>query len=506
MDDTAPILDLGDEHSPLRQLLDHITVLGIVDSEQLGDLPRYQRDQAIEQLTKAKWIQPLKVSEHFRAGRKGRAPLTYILTAEGATQAREAGIAPARAYEQQNFINQAHDICTLDIRLAAQRAGLTVTTERKLELGDRRLVRPDNAVTLPDGVIVLFETEGSADVPQRARIVEKALEWNASASALKQAGIAPRVRVLLNQKTGPELQQTLDIWAEALAAAQATLGKLLDVQFWGKCLPEFLENPAWDSVESFARLDDPARAPDFGLSPETEKVYSDSFETPDLLPPALRRKPVAYARDRVRLRAHGRYFSRRLLPEIPPFSSEFFDLMREVHSMAFPTPSAVYQDVAETLSIPYMALIMLRTYIRHYTDLHQALFTAHRKLQNSRSILIALRQASRLVYTFLDFHGLRHDRPGCRVWVNAPDLSSENSSDFSVKVRLSMPAPAFDTVERQWEDFQRETAAALAWVLQQLLDYPQILGIDESPKDAAPRARKKHKPHKQAALKAGRDG
>jgi hypothetical protein len=32
-----------------------------------------------------------------------------------------------------------------------------------------------------------------------------------------------------------------------------------------------------------------------------------------------------------------------------------------------------------------------------------------------------------------------------------------------------------------WEEFQRDTGEALGWVLQQLIDYPQVLGIDGTP-------------------------
>ena len=108
------------------------------------------------------------------AGRTGRPPLTFALTASGAALATQTGSRRAHAYEQANAINQAHDICTLDIRLAALASGQKVETERNL-VDKPHVVRPDNAVTLPDGTLVLVETEGFADAGQRARIVEKVL-------------------------------------------------------------------------------------------------------------------------------------------------------------------------------------------------------------------------------------------------------------------------------------------------------------------------------------------
>jgi hypothetical protein len=311
-------------------------------------------------------------------------------------------------------------------------------------------------------------------------LVDKAVSWNAAASALKKAHVDLCVRVLVNQKPGRDLEQTFEMWAQALAIAQASSDKPLAVQFWGQSLPEFLKSPNWDTLDGFVRLDDPARAADFGLSPEQEKALDTPFQTTDLLPNVLRRQPVAYAQDRVRLRAHARYFARHLLPEIPPFSSDFFDLIREIHTVAFPDPG-ISQSIANSLSIPVVALMMLRTYILHYPDLHQALFQSCRKLLRHTGVTMALRNAYRLVKTFLDFHGLRHDHPACRIWVTPPDLNGSEGSDFSVQVRLDLPRITPEITPYQWRDFERETASALEWVLQQLLDYPEVLGITISP-------------------------
>ena len=125
--------------------------------------------------------------------------------------------------------------------------------------------------------------------------------------------------------------------------------------------------PTWDTLNGFTRLDDSARQPDFGLSPDEETKLDADFNALDLLPPALRRQLIAYDDDRVRLRAHARYFQRHLVKEIPRFSPEFFDLMREIYGAAF------VDEHDHELSIPAIALLMLRTYILHYPDLQQAL-------------------------------------------------------------------------------------------------------------------------------------
>ena len=198
----------------------------------------------------------------------------------------------------------------------------------------------------------------------------------------------------------------------------------------------------------------------------------------DLLPPALRRQSIAYADDILRLRAHGRYFARHLHTEMPRFSPEFFDLVREIHGMAFTG------EKNDQLSIPVTALMLLRVYVLHYPDLQQALTAAYRKFKNTQSVMMALRQATRLVNTFLDFHGLRHDHPDCLVQVLPPDLNGERGSDFTVRVNLSLTRSRDREEYTNWEEFQHETKLALAWVLQQLIDYPQVLGIDQASQDS----------------------
>jgi hypothetical protein len=350
----ATVLDTDDLHTLARQILDRITVLGIVDTHHLKDMPRNQRDRALQQLVDANWIAPLPTEGHLRAGRTGRPPSTYTLTSAGAAQARDLGYAQAHTYEQTNAANQAHDVCTLDIRLAAEADGLSVETERVLSLDSTHIIRPDNRITTGDGRIRLLETEGAAGHSQVPRLVDKIMGWNAAAPVLQQAYIDLDVSVLFNQSPGPGLEQTYETWIRASAIAQASIGKPLDVKFWGKSLPKFLKSPDWDTLDGFIRLDDPARAADFGLSPEQEKAFDAPFQATDLLPDILRRQPVAYEQDRARLRAHARYFVRHLLPEIPPFSPIFFDLAREIHTAAF-SGLGNPKDDASFLSIPIVS-------------------------------------------------------------------------------------------------------------------------------------------------------
>jgi len=53
-----------------------------------------------------------------------------------------------------------------------------------------------------------------------------------------------------------------------------------------------------------------------------------------------------------------------------------------------------------------------------------------------------------------------------------------------VAVNLNLTRTLEIGEHRNWEVFQRDAREALGWVLQQLIDYPQVLGIDGTPQDS----------------------
>ena len=145
--------------------------------------------------------------------------------------------------------------------------------------------------------------------------------------------------------------------------------------------------------------------------------------------------------------------------------------MRELHSLAFPATNDIRR-----LSLPLAALFALRRYIQHYSDLRQALIARYRRYQYAVAIKMTLQYANDLICAFLNFHGLRHDSPDCSVWIQSPDQDYGRTSCLKAQVRLNLPR-LWDMHAQDWQRFERETEQAMAWVLQQLLDYPELLGI-----------------------------
>ena len=463
---------LPDNLSPLAQaILSRIVVLGILDTEQIRDIApdRNQRDQTLDMLIDASVIEPLTLTRHLRAGRTGRPPRTFGVTEVGALVAEQFGHERAHAYRQANEANRAHDLCTLDVRLAAEAAGLKVRTERNL-VDTPHVVRPDDTIVCPDGTLTLWEIEGTADAGQRARLMDKMLDWSRAADELKRRSADNRIRVLFNVKPGKPLDDTREMWMQVNADAQAALGQPLPLQFWGQPLAEFLSSPVWDRLEGFIRLDDPGHGLRFSPTAPTPAATVDPDQTIEDLSPFLQHA-ITNPDDVVRLRAHSRYFLRRLQADVPPFSTAFWELLREIYGAAFMAQGA------EALSLPRVAWFMLRTYLRRYPDLLQSLRVRYQAMRRSDSISKTVHLATVYVHTFMDFHNLRHDHPDCRVWVNGPDFDGEHTR-LTVSARLSLPLPPDVESRGTWQQVQLTTAEALAWVLQQLIDYAEVLDLD----------------------------
>ena len=66
-----------------------------------------------------------------------------------------------------------------------------------------------------------------------------------------------------------------------------------------------------------------------------------------------------------------------------------------------------------------------------------------------------------------------------------PDLCGERGSDFAVQVALDLSWSQADHNPRPtWVQFEDKTADSVAWVLQQLIDYPPIVDIDREGEEA----------------------
>jgi len=118
--------------------------------------------------------------------------------------------------------------------------------------------------------------------------------------------------------------------------------------------------------------------------------------------------------------------------------------------------------------------------------------------------MMSQQAATEIVDAFLSFHGLRHDSDLLAVWVARPG-KIERHSRFTVRVEMRLPrrfrlptqrdtappgllpseagqaAEPVDGHPLSDRGILHRTITALQWVLQQLIDYPDILEIALEP-------------------------
>lgn len=486
-----PILHALDERDPDRawlQLLEVFLPVGVADSLQLRAATGLSRDRINRLLKRFKRAAPANapiISEFKdsvpRPIRKGRRPTVYRLQETGAALLRKCGHPHARACELHDPTPIAHALATLEVRLAALAAGLTVQTERKLTFG-KGTVRPDNLVTLPDGTVALFETEQVANGALLRRIMKGLQNKLAFFQSKESEAFSPTVRVLFNLARNRDWDSTLATWERAVANVASSAGAL-PFRLLAMPLPEFLADPDWDEPPSdrWEDLLDPAQLPSFGAAQQGE---TDKSPIPapkkQRLPQGLRRALSPHD-DRLILAAYWQMFREQAQAQFPQADPAFFDLVSLIYAVSHDDES---RSPLAQASLPKASLYLLGKYLQMHPDLRQALSKAITRGSGSMrwSPTTILHRMQQVIRVFLEFHGFTPDGP-LVVEANLPPWDRPGPRDFRVSVCIKKAEllmgdrdgvlPGQDTVRR--------VEQALAWVLWALFVYSAEVGVKHAP-------------------------
>ena len=238
------------------RLLEVFLPTGVADYGQMQrvtGLSRDQMDVLLERLARlggGSVVRPYAFGVP-RPGVRGRPAVVYGLGEAGAALLRAAGHREAAACGYEEVREVAHARAVLDVRLAALAAGLSVRTEAELvaggkpgEGGHRPVLRPDNVVTLPNGVQALYEVEQEADLSLLRRVVESLRRKAAFFDAVGGGKVSRVVRVVY--AVAPErLERTVEVWEQGLGLVVEEVGGPLPFRLVGMTLGEFLEQPDW---------------------------------------------------------------------------------------------------------------------------------------------------------------------------------------------------------------------------------------------------------------------
>ena len=174
-------------------------------------------------------------------GQRGRPYAAFVLTEEGAALLADDS---RKAPKLDDPVEAAHALMEMQVFIAAYQQGRKVELEKVLPFAGLRNIRAD---VLYEGKI-LFEMEQQArlnDVPRISDKLERlVLFFNSPAGS----EIDPKVRILFALAGNDG--KTIPIWQQVLGALKKKNGSIPFELYWQE-IGAFMQNPEWESVNSF---------------------------------------------------------------------------------------------------------------------------------------------------------------------------------------------------------------------------------------------------------------
>jgi len=284
-DNPKPIdrwIDTHDQSERLIQILNCFSHRGIATGEQveiLTGLGQHPVRDALKILTEPPGgLKPaLRTINVTLPGQRGRPFTAFVLTEEGAALLVEES---RNAPKLDDPIEAAHALMEMQVFIAAYQQGRKTELEKVLPYAGLRNIRAD---VLYENKI-LFEMEQQArlnDVPRISDKLERlCLFFNSPAGS----GIDHKVRILfaLSGNDG----KTISVWQQVLGALKKKNGSIPFELYW-KEIGAFIQNPEWESVNSFQLLEPAAM-----LQSELPSVKESSILQIPVTPNFTRQMPA----------------------------------------------------------------------------------------------------------------------------------------------------------------------------------------------------------------------
>lgn len=210
-------------------------------------------------------------------GQRGRPYAAFVLTEDGAAMLEEN---PRKAPKLDDPVEAAHALMEMQVLIVAFQQGRKTELEKVLPFAGLRNIRAD---VLYENKI-LFEMEQQArlnDVPRISDKLERlCLFFNSPAGS----EIDHKVRILfaLSGNDG----KTISVWQQVLGALKKKNGSIPFELYW-KEIGAFIQNPEWESVNSFQLLEPAAM-----LQPELPSVKENSILQIPVTPNFTRQMPA----------------------------------------------------------------------------------------------------------------------------------------------------------------------------------------------------------------------
>jgi len=479
-------------HWPILELL---AVVGCADALQLRQVTDLSRDQLALVLDKLQGAAPGLPPVFFhprdkvtRPGQRGAPPKVYCLGETGAALLRARGQAEAHPCHLDTAVDIAHALAVLEVRLLAQRAGLTVQTEKQLPPGEATptYLRPDNLVTLPDGVMALFEVEQLLTAQHIARAIQSLQNKERFFKSRAGQDVSAEVRVVFNLPPGKEYDRTLKVWQQAARVVAQRHGGRLAFHLWAMPLGQFSAAPDWGNPPQAQRWQELTASPEpeptraagesAPLSPPAKPGTSLAEKTP----PALRR----YTGHESALVLNALWSVFREEVGAHPGAAQRADpALFEIVGIIYAASHDPSLTPLERAGYPYASLYLLKQYLRLQPALLKALT---QEIQRGAQVLrwntITITHRMQVVcQRFLRYHGFGADG---LVLVRAlsADWNAAEPQHFQVRVDIFNTAVVCSDVDAVTaRELTRAAEQTLAWVLTALFAYAEDLGLPRAP-------------------------
>lgn len=469
--------DLAAEMSPLACLLEPFTVRGLASTEQVAHLSGIEYKRANEQLNtlcSSSFERPaaLHTVAARLEGQTGRPTKIYLLTDEGAEVLQALyNCANLKAPRLEDAVELAAAFAAMEVYTKARLAGYPAQVEQPLYFGGgKNNVRADVVIDSGDRQII-FEIEQASNQGTLPRVVDKlARMHNFFLSQPAGGQIDRQVRILFNLPQNDT--RTIPVWQQALRDVLSESGGELSFELHTRRLHEFLQQPDWQGLQGFDRLQAAATPP-----VTTQPAAQDDLLSAHTGAQVDELRAVMRARQRVyleRLRQVQNQSDHALRVQ------SFFDIMVLIYSASHYRGSPVSQYGA----LPGESLEMLKSYLhdqqnaRMLQDLQVIMSWVH---THNTGIMSMRNGFTTLIWEgFLFHHGF--GRSGSlRVDVRLPDVGEPRSDIYvDVSIGREMLMMSQSIIHIGLRDKKLEEIA-LAWVLEAMMHYPQMLGLGEKP-------------------------
>lgn len=487
LDDVFP----DGRHWPILELL---AVVGCADALQLRQVTDLSRDQLALVLDKLQQAVPGLPAVFFhprdrvtRPGQRGAPPKVYCLGETGAALLRARGQAEAHPCHLDEAVDIAHALAVLEVRLLAQHAGLPVQTEKCLPPSDATpYLRPDNLVTLPDGVLALYEIEQLLTAQHIARALQSLQNKQRFFQSRAGQDVSADVRVLFNLPSGKDYDRTLKVWRQAARVVAQRHGGRLAFRLLAMPLGHFSAAPDWGNPPQAQRWQDLTTAP------EPEPAPAASAAAPNS-PPA---KPGASLAEKTP-QALRRYTGHESALVLNALWSVFREGAGAHLGTAQRADPALFEIVGviyaashdpsltplERAGYPHASLYLLKQYLR----LHQTLYKRLRQeilrgAQAMRWNTITITHRMQVVCQhFLHYHGFGTDGL-MLVRALSADWNAAEPQTFRIQVDVFDTAVVCEGVDAATaRELTQGAEQTLAWVLTALFTYAEDLGLPRAP-------------------------